>query len=128
MNGPLKYIVPLGRKISKLGIWHFSWHYGTFLDDLSLFLSDCFIWKIFCERKQNLVKSHGNWILVASRQMFDIRIMTGDDSNKLLQCWIHHYAKVTYFEKKLFSNVSFPIKILKKILPQNNFFELLKRC
>ena len=43
--------MPLGRKISKLRIWHFSWHYGTFLDDLSLFLSDCFIWKIFRERR-----------------------------------------------------------------------------
>ena len=37
-------------------------------------------------------KSHGNRILVASRQMLDIRIMTGDDGNKLLQCYINTTA------------------------------------
>lgn len=65
-------------------VWHFSWHSKSSVSiPVLLFL-------------ENRAKSHENRILVAWRQMPDIRIMTGDDFNK----WPQIFSFTKNDEKK----------------------------
>ena len=83
--------------------YHQSWKSDIFLDIMEhswmICLYSCRI--VLFGKSFAQAKSHGNWILVASRQMLDIRIMTGDDSNKLLQSAdVQHKIKTIVYSTK----------------------------